>query len=139
MTVHIRVESECLDPEDIRKSVDLTGRGSIVSFVGVTRESEGGSKVERLEFEAWEEKLPSVLEELANRAISTFSVKSIVIAHRTGSVEPREPIVCIHVASKHREEGFSACSWLISELKGQAPLWKKEIREDGAFWKSGLG
>ncbi|GIS50356.1 MAG: hypothetical protein Ct9H90mP24_6480 [Methanobacteriota archaeon] len=25
------------------------------------------------------------------------------------------------------------------ELKRQAPLWKKEFREDGEFWKAGLG
>ena len=139
MAVHIRVETESLSPEELRDLVDVNDCGSVVSFVGITREFEDGSKVQRLEFESWEESLPSVLEELANRAISSFSVNSVVIAHRTGSVGPREPIVCIHVSSRHREEGFSACSWLISELKGQAPLWKKEIREDGEFWKGGLG
>ena len=111
----------------------------MVSFVGVTRGEEGGSMVERLEFEAWEEELPRVLGEIANKSISKFEVKSVVIAHRIGSVEPGETIVCIHVGSAHREEGFSACSWLISELKKQAPLWKKEVRDDGEFWKSGLG
>ena len=75
----------------------------------------------------------------SNDAISSFGIFSVVIAHRTGSVCPGENIVCIHVGSAHREEGFSACSWLISELKKQAPLWKKEIREDGEHWKSGLG
>ena len=61
------------------------------------------------------------------------------MSHRTGFVEPGQEIVCIHVGSAHREEGFTACSWLISELKRQAPLWKKEFREDGEFWKAGLG
>jgi len=35
--------------------------------------------------------------------------------------------------------GFKACSWLIDELKLQAPLWKKEVRSDGEIWKQGLG
>ncbi len=68
-----------------------------------------------------------------------FGVHSIVLSHRTGFVEPGQEIVCIHVGSTHRVEGFTACSWLISELKSQAPLWKKEIRDDGEFWKAGLG
>ena len=68
-----------------------------------------------------------------------FSVQSVVMAHRTGVVLPQEPIVCIHVGSAHRAEGFEACSWLISELKSQAPLWKKEVRADGEIWKAGLG
>ena len=52
---------------------------------------------------------------------------------------PGEPTVCIHVASAHRAEGVEACSWLIDELKRQAPLWKKEVRADGEIWKAGLG
>ena len=47
--------------------------------------------------------------------------------------------MCIHVGSAHRAEGCEACSWLIDELKRQAPLWKKEIRADGEIWKTGLG
>ena len=95
--------------------------------------------MKRLEFDAWEDKLPDVLRRIANDSIKQFGVRSVVISHRIGTVEPGEDIVCIHVGSKHRKEGFSACSWIISELKNQAPLWKKEIRDDGEFWKSGLG
>jgi len=139
MAVHIEVATEKLDIAKLRGLIDIRGCGSIVSFVGVTRDIEDGFSVKSLEFDAWEGKLPGVLNRIAHESISEFGVTSVVIAHRIGSVEPGEDIVCIHVGSAHREEGFSACSWLISELKKQAPLWKKEIREDGEFWKSGLG
>ncbi len=139
MTVHIEVARRPLEVAKLRGLVDTQGCGSIVSFVGVTRGMEEGFSVKSLEFDAWEDKLPDVLRSIANQSITEFGVKSVVIAHRIGSVEPSEDIVCIHVGSAHREEGFSACSWLISELKKQAPLWKKEIREDGEFWKAGLG
>lgn len=139
MTVHIEVAREPLDTAKLRDLVDTQGCGSIVSFVGVTRDVEDGFSVKRLEFDAWEGRLPDVLRRIAKQSISDFGVKSVVMAHRIGSVEPGENIVCIHVGSAHRAEGFSACSWLISELKKQAPLWKKEIREDGEFWKAGLG
>ena len=139
MTVHIEVARRPLEVAKLRGLVDTQGCGSIVSFVGVTRGMEEGFSVKSLEFDAWEDKLPDVLRSIANQSITEFGVKSVVIAHRIGSVEPSEDIVCIHVGSAHREEGFTACSWLISELKKQAPLWKKEIREDGEFWKAGLG
>ena len=139
MTVHVRVDGNFIQPEGLRELVDTVGCGSVVSFVGLTRGFEQGSVVERLEFEAWEEELPRVLQKIALQSITKFGVKCVVIAHRTGSVEPGDTIVCIHVGSEHRREGFAACSWLISELKNQAPLWKKEIREDGEYWKSGLG
>ena len=83
--------------------------------------------------------MPEVLHELASQAIERFGVQSIAMSHRTGVVLPGEDIVCIHVASIHRREGFEACSWLIDELKKQAPLWKKEVRADGTQWKEGLG
>ena len=139
MAVHIEVARTPLDIAKLRNLIEIEGCGSIVSFVGLTRELEDGFSVKRLEFDAWEDRLPEVLSRIAKQSISEFGVKSVVMAHRIGSVEPRENIVCIHVGSAHREEGFSACSWLISELKNQAPLWKKEVREDGEFWKAGLG
>jgi len=138
-SVSVIVEPDTLDPESLRKMLEIEGCGSVVSFVGLTRGVDQGVEVERLEFDAWEEQLPSVLQSLCFDALERFPVKSIVVAHRTGSVEPGEPIVCIHVGSSHRAEGFEACSWLISELKNQAPLWKKEIRTDGEIWKGGLG
>ena len=137
--VRVFVEPERLDPEELREMLDSEGCGSVVSFVGLTRGEEQGTKVERLEFDVWEERLPEVLSELAEHAIELFGVFSVVIAHRTGSVGPGESIVCIHVASPHRAEGFEACSWLIDQLKRQAPLWKKEVRADGEVWKAGLG
>ena len=138
-SVSVVVEPDTLDPESLRNMLEIDGCGSVVSFVGLTRGIDQGVEVERLEFDAWEEQLPSVLQSLCFDALEHFAVKSIVVAHRTGSVAPEEPIVCIHVGSIHRLEGFEACSWLISELKNQAPLWKKEVRVDGEIWKGGLG
>lgn len=138
-SIAVEVLSTDLDPALLRNLVNLDGCGSVVSFVGHTRGEDDGIEVEHLEFDAWEEKLSIVLREISEIAAERFGVSSIVIAHRIGVVEPSEPIVCIHVGSPHRTEGFEACSWLISELKAQAPLWKKEVRSDGEIWKSGLG
>ena len=137
--VRVLIEPERLDPERLREMLDADGCGSVVSFVGLTRGEDDGVTVERLEFDAWEGGLPGVLNELAEQALGQFGVSSVVLAHRTGSVGAGEPIVCIHVGSAHRAESFEACSWLIDELKRQAPLWKKEVRADGEVWKTGLG
>ena len=143
MTVDGRViivpAPESLDSEAVREKLILEGCGSIVSFLGITRGIDDGVLVEKLEFDAWEEKLGGVLARLGEEAIDKFGVTSVSMAHRTGSVGPSEPIVAIHFASPHRAEGFEACSWLIDELKAQAPLWKKEVRADGTVWKGGLG
>ena len=92
----------------------------------------------RLEFDAWQEKTCIGITWLAEKAIDEFGIHSVAMAHRTGSVGPSENIVAIHVASPHRKEAES-CSWLIDELKRQAPLWKKEVKTSGETWKAGLG
>tara|TARA_B100000963_G_scaffold180292_1_gene156650 strand:+ start:307 stop:732 length:426 start_codon:yes stop_codon:yes gene_type:complete len=130
---------DVLQPEALRRRLDTAGCGAVVSFVGLTRETEGDAEVLRLEFDAWQDKLTPVLERLAGQAINDFGVLSVAMAHRTGAVGPQEPIVAIHVGSAHRKEAFAACEWLIDELKRQAPIWKKEVTTDGEKWKEGLG
>ncbi|DAC61858.1 MAG TPA: molybdenum cofactor biosynthesis protein MoaE [Candidatus Thalassarchaeaceae archaeon] len=135
----VRVEPKKLDPQALSSLLNVENCGSVVSFVGLTRGKDNDVLVKRLEFDSWEEKLSPVLQEISESSIDKFNIHSVVIAHRIGIVKPSEPIVCIHVGSKHRDSGFEACSWLITELKLQAPLWKKEVRSDGEMWKQGLG
>ena len=130
---------DVLDPNDLRSRMNTEGCGAVVSFVGLTRETEGEANVLRLEFDAWQDKLTPVLKRLAYEAIEAFGVLSVAMAHRTGAVGPQEPIVAIHVGSPHRKQAFQACEWLIDELKKQAPIWKKEVTTDGETWKEGLG
>ena len=130
---------QVLDSQALLAKMPKQGCGAIVSFLGITRGKEGSADVLRLEFDAWQEQLNPVLERLGREAIEQFGVHAVVMSHRTGSVGPEEEIVAIHVGSPHRKEAFLACSWLIDELKAQAPLWKKEVTSEGENWKAGLG
>jgi len=51
--VRVLIESERLDPEELREMLAADGCGSVVSFVGLTRGEDHGVAVERLEFDAW--------------------------------------------------------------------------------------
>ena len=141
MSLRVVVEEapDVLQPDALRSKLNTEGCGAVVSFVGLTRETEGEADVLRLEFDAWQEKLTPVLRRLADEAVDRFGVLSVAMAHRTGAVGPQEPIVAIHVGSPHRKEAFQACEWLIDELKKQAPIWKKEVTTLGETWKEGLG
>ena len=141
MTGFVLVEEapDVLRPDMLLSRLNTEGCGAVVSFVGLTRETEGEADVLRLEFDAWQDKLTPVLKGLAEQAIQNFGVMAVAMAHRTGSVGPQEPIVAIHVGSPHRKEAFQACEWLIDELKKQAPIWKKEVTSEGETWKEGLG
>ena len=137
--IHIEEALDTLDPDELRTHLETEDCGAIVSFLGITRGTEGDAEVYALEFDAWQEHLGEVLHDLANQACDRFGTTSVAMAHRTGSVGPGESIVSIHVASPHRKEAFQACEWLIDELKKQAPLWKREVTSKGSNWKAGLG
>ena len=137
--VIVEEASDALDPNALLAKLPIDACGAIVSFIGITRGIDDGKQVYRLEFDAWQSKLNPTLRRLGEEAIEKFGIEHAALSHRTGSVGPAEPIVAIHVSSKHRKEAFEACSWLIDELKAQAPIWKKEVREDGEEWKAGLG
>ena len=141
MSLRVVVEEapDVLQPDALRSKLNTEDCGAVVSFVGLTRETEGEADVLRLEFDAWQDKLTPVLRRLADEAVDRFGVLSVAMAHRTGAVGPQEPIVAIHVGSPHRKEAFQACEWLIDELKKQAPIWKKEVTTEGETWKEGLG
>ena len=135
----IEISESELDAELLKNKLNFEGCGAVVSFIGITRDLENGERVLQLEFDAWIEQLKPTLSGIAETIKEEFGVSGIAISHRVGVVGPQENIVAIHVCSPHRKEAFLACSKIIDELKIQAPLWKKEVTESGAKWKSGLG
>ena len=137
--IFIQEAPDELDVDDLRTHLQTSGCGAIVSFTGITRGEDDGEEVLRLEFDAWQDKLSETLHSLAEQAIDRFGLKSVAMAHRTGSVGPGENIVAIHVASPHRKEAFEGCSWLIDELKGQAPCGKKKSSQAGQHGKQDWG
>jgi molybdopterin synthase catalytic subunit len=44
--------------------------------------------------------------------------------------------VVVAVSTPHRKDSFEACQYIIDTLKANAPIWKKEVFEDGEEWVS---
>ena len=54
--------------------------------------------------------------------------------HRVGTLRPGEAAVVIAAAAPHRAPAFRACEAAIERLKQDAPIWKREVYEDGSEW-----
>jgi molybdopterin synthase catalytic subunit len=107
--------------------------GAIVSFLGSVRDD----GIDRMQIEAFSEAALSELQAIREEAIERFSLKSVQVVHRTGSLLVGEGIVAIVCSAGHREEAFAGCRYIIEELKKRAPIWKKEIGEKGERWVNG--
>ena len=105
------------------------GLGALCSFVGEVR-GEGG--VEALELSHYAPLTLPGMEALAQRAVARFGLLGLLIVHRTGELQPGEPIVCVAAAASHRRAAFDAVDFAMDHLKSRAWFWKREKR--GGVW-----
>ncbi len=108
--------------------------GAITSFVGIVRASSDTEtkKVIAMDVEIWEEKGNQMINEIAYDILEKFGLLDIRIVHVYGNLKLGDPIVYVVLASEHRKEGFDALAASIDAYKNDAPVWKKEIYEDGS-------
>ncbi len=113
-------------------------QGAVVTFAGHVRRQGQRPNVVRLEYEAYVGMAEEVLAAIAAEIEREFPGARIAIHHRTGVLSVGEIAVVIAASAPHRAEAFDACRAAIERLKQRAPIWKKEVGEDGAEWV-GLG
>jgi molybdopterin synthase catalytic subunit len=106
--------------------------GAVATFTGLAR-AEGGLAA-KLELEAYPGFTEAEIGRIADKAIVRFGLDDVLVTHRTGLIEPGEPIVFVATAASHRRAAFEACDYLMDYLKSRAPFWKKEHGPDGARW-----
>ncbi|AMM51925.1 molybdenum cofactor biosynthesis protein MoaE [Rufibacter sp. DG15C] len=110
------------------------GAGGIDLFVGTVRNHAQGKEVVKLVFEAYAPMALKEMQKLAQQAQQQWPITKLVMLHAVGEKMVGEPVVIIGVASAHREAAFTACRFLIDELKKTVPIWKKEYYQDNSIW-----
>jgi len=139
MSVHVRVQADPLDLAALLALVQAPSLGGVAVFLGTVRDHHAGRAVVRLEYEAYPEMAEAEMRKIAEEAKGRFGVARIAVAHRTGRLEIGETSVAVVVGSAHRREALEACRFVIDTLKRTAPIWKRELYEDGAAWIEGEG
>lgn len=111
--------------------------GATATFIGSMRDFNDDTTVSHMVLEHYPAMTQRYLNQLEQQATERWLLLDTLIIHRVGDINPAEPIVLIACWSTHRRAALDACSWLIEELKHQAPFWKKEARHDGERWVEG--
>jgi len=132
----IRVQREDFDVG--RELYDLTtgrhGIGGIVSFIGLVRDINDGSQVNRMTLEHYPGMTERSLERIVHEAKNRFGVDHALVIHRVGELLPIDQIVLVVTAGGHRGNVFAACEFIMDYLKTEAPFWKKEQGDKGENW-----
>ena len=126
-------------PIDVQKIIDTASSleaGAVNVFVGTVRNTAHAKNVLWLEYEAYEAMAVSEIKKIIEEASHRWALLGWAISHRIGTLKPGEVSVAIAVSTPHRRDSFEACQYIIDKLKEKAPIWKKEVFEDGEEWIS---
>ena len=107
--------------------------GAIVSFVGTVRDLQSET-LKSLTLEHYPEMTEKSLESIVIKARSRWELENITIIHRVGKLLISDQIVLVIVSSKHRQEAFDSCNFIMDYLKTDAPFWKKESSDKKEKW-----
>ena len=107
--------------------------GAIVSFVGTVRDLQSET-LKSLTLEHYPEMTEKSLESIVIKARSRWEIENITIIHRVGKLLISDQIVLVIVTSKHRQEAFDSCNFIMDYLKTDAPFWKKESSDKEEKW-----
>lgn len=107
--------------------------GAIVSFVGTVRDLKEGH-LQSITIEHYPNMTEKSLQEIIIKAKKRWNIFSTTIIHRIGKLKISDQIVLVITTSKHRQDAFDSCNFIMDYLKTDAPFWKKETTKDKEFW-----
>ena len=109
----ISVQTEDFDPhleyQALRGGDEQAG--AVVTFTGLVRDMNEQHDVKSLQLEHYEGMTEAVLGTLIAECQRRWSIVSVRIIHRVGTLHPGDQIVFVGVSSAHRGDAFAACEY----------------------------
>ena len=66
--------------------------------------------------------------------MARWALEGLLLHHRTGRMQPGDPIVLVAAAARHRRDAFEAADFAMDHLKSDAWFWKREKRAGEWHW-----
>ena len=123
--------------ESIAKHQSKTGIGAHDIFLGQVRADEiKGQRVKAIDYSAYEEMANQAVHEIRESAFERFDLTCMHIYHSIGPVSVGELCLFVFASAPRRKTVFEAIEFLVEEIKEKAPIFGKELFENGAHqWK----
>lgn len=130
-----RIAAQPFDTAPLRERLLRDEAGACSIFEGWVRNHNEGRPVHGLRYESYVELAESEGERILAEAVERFSLGEAACVHRIGELAIGDLAVWVGVSAGHRDMAFSACRWVIDEVKARVPIWKHERYADGdAGW-----
>ena len=121
-----------IDANELLSQVQGPERGGTCVFFGTVRNDDD---VTAIEYTAYEQMAFDEIERILGETQTRWPDARVMLQHRLGVIPAGEASIAIAAAAPHRDEAFTACRYVIEEVKKRLPIWKKEMHADGsATW-----
>ncbi|MBC2607397.1 molybdenum cofactor biosynthesis protein MoaE [Pelagicoccus albus] len=126
------ISSEPLQLEALKQHLLDAHAGALATFEGWVRNHNEGQAVEQLEYSSYPALANKEGQRIVEEAFQKFDIDAAIARHRVGLLPIGGIAVWVGVSAAHRGAAFDACRYIIEEIKGRVPIWKKEYYSSGA-------
>ena len=132
----IKIQNEDFDVSKETKVLQENQTGAIVSFVGVVRgfDEINNNTIDSMTLEHYAGMTELEIEKIVQQSYKRWDLTGVTIIHRVGKLLPSDQIVFVGVSSKHRQNAFDSCNFIMDWLKTKAPFWKVEENDNQKKW-----
>ena len=134
--IKIKIQSEDFDVSDEIKILHQNNTGAIVNFIGVVRgyDEKNNQIINSMTLEHYPGMTESEIEKIVFESFQRWELTGVTVIHRIGNLKPSDQIVFVGVSSKHRQNAFDGCNFIMDWLKTKAPFWKVEENNNKKNW-----
>ena len=134
--VYIKIQNEDFDVSKETQKIHDNESGAIVNFIGLVRDhtEHNDEQIISMTLEHYPGMTESEIDKIVQKSIKKWELTGITVIHRVGKLFVSDQIVFVGVASKHRQNAFDACNFIMDWLKTKAPFWKIEESKSEKRW-----
>ena len=136
--IKVKIQNNDFDVSEETEFLQQNNTGAIVNFVGIVRgyDEKNNRIIHSMKLEHYPGMTESEIEKIIFESYKRWELTGITVIHRVGNLKPSDQIVFVGVSSKHRQNAFDGCNFIMDWLKTKAPFWKVEENNNERNWVS---
>ena len=123
--------------DSIQKHSSKTDIGGHSIFLGQVRADRiDGKEVAAIEYTTYEEMALEMMYTIRENIIAKYDLTCMHVYHSLGKVKAGEISLFVFTSAPHRKAAMDACEETVERIKGELPVWGRELLLDETFrWK----
>jgi len=134
--IKIKIQNDDFNVSEETKILHNDQTGAIVNFVGIVRgfDEKTNETINSMTLEHYPGMTELEIENIIKESLIKWEISAVTVIHRVGKLVPSDQIVFVGVSSKHRQNAFDSCNFIMDWLKTKAPFWKIEENDNKRKW-----